>query len=78
MEKKQQLQKFLSKKISDIDESLASQSQDISRLKLATMRASYAKVIIEFIPIDNVKFSKRPNLAIQKLLLTGFDLFEKW
>jgi len=42
------------------------------------MRASYAKVIIEFIPIDNVKFSKRPNLAIQKLLLTGFDLFEKW
>lgn len=45
MDKRKDLQQFLMQKINEIDENMAKQNEDITKLRMATMRTTYAKVI---------------------------------
>lgn len=77
MEKKEDLQKFILEKIADVDRMLEKENQDMAKLKLITMRSSYAKVHI-FNKEANVKLFEELIRALQKLFLKSQNLSEKW
>lgn len=77
MEKKEDLQKFILDKIADVDRMLEKENQDMAKLKLITMRSSYAKVHI-FNKQANVKLFEELIRALQKLFLKSQNLSEKW